>query len=74
MFYLIFGLEFAFAYKMINTMDSMVAYKNEKYKDLGFFPAKIDDLANLIPARLTSFLMMISSIPKYGIKTHFLLL
>lgn len=71
MFYLVFGLEFAFAYKMINTMDSMVAYKNEKYKDLGFFPAKIDDLANLIPARLTSFLMMISSIPKYGIKNSF---
>ncbi|WP_425538434.1 adenosylcobinamide-phosphate synthase CbiB [Microaceticoccus formicicus] len=70
-FYLIFGVPFAFAYKMINTMDSMLGYKNSKYQDLGYFPAKIDDLVNIIPARLTSLLMILSSVFSFDMKTGF---
>lgn len=55
-------------YKMVNTMDSMLGYKSEKYMDLGFFPAKVDDLFNYIPARLTGSLMCISSIFRFDVK------
>lgn len=55
-------------YKMVNTMDSMLGYKNEKYMDLGFFPAKVDDMFNYIPARLTGILMNISSTFRFDIK------
>lgn len=55
------GAPLAFAYKAINTLDSTVGYKNEKYGDIGFASAKIDDIANYIPARLTAVLMMIAS-------------
>ncbi len=66
LFYLmIFGPAGAITYKFINTMDSMVGYKNELYKDLGYYPAKLDDLVNLLPARLTGLLMLISSLGKY---------
>lgn len=58
-------------YKMVNTMDSILGYKNEKYKDLGFFPAKIDDVFNYIPARLTGILMCISSIFRFDSITGF---
>lgn len=47
------------AYKMINTQDSMVGYKNERYADYGYFSAKLDDLVNYIPARLTALCMLI---------------
>lgn len=49
------------AYKTINTLDSMVGYKNEKYIDLGRASAKADDLANLLPARLCALLMLFSA-------------
>ncbi len=55
------GAPLAFLYKAINTLDSMVGYKNEKYKDIGFVSAKIDDLANYVPARITSLFMMLAS-------------
>lgn len=62
MFYMfIGGLPLAMTYKAINTMDSMVGYKNEKYMDFGKFSAKIDDIANFIPARITGILIIISS-------------
>lgn len=51
------GAPLAMAYKAINTLDSMVGYKNEKYIDIGFASAKIDDVANFIPARITPFIM-----------------
>ncbi len=57
----LFGAPFAFAYKAVNTMDSMFGYKNEKYIDFGFFPAKLDDVFNFIPARLTGYLIVISA-------------
>ena len=47
----------AMAYKAINTLDSMVGYKNQKYKAIGCVSARIDDLANLIPARLSWLLL-----------------
>lgn len=65
---LIFGISFGFVYKFINTMDSMIAYKNEKYEKLGYFPAIVDDIANFIPARITGYLMAISLFFKYDAK------
>ncbi|CEH35839.1 adenosylcobinamide-phosphate synthase CbiB [Romboutsia lituseburensis] len=63
MFYaFIGGAPLAMAYKAINTLDSTVGYKNEKYKELGFASAKIDDIANYIPARIAVLLMAIGSL------------
>lgn len=55
------GAPLAFAYKAINTLDSTVGYKNEKYADIGFASAKIDDFANYLPARITALLMTLAS-------------
>lgn len=60
-YYAIGGVPGIMAYKMINTLDSMIAYKNERYKKFGYFSAKLDDIANFIPARLTALLMIIVS-------------
>lgn len=51
----------AVAYKAINTMDSMVGYRNERYLYLGMIPARLDDLAGWLPARLTALLMLAAS-------------
>lgn len=51
----------AFFYKSVNTMDSMIGYKDEKYADIGRFAAKLDDILNYIPSRLTALLMVISA-------------
>ena len=59
MFYMFLGCApLAFLYKGINTMDSMVGYKNEKYLYFGRCAAKLDDVANFIPARITGLLMI----------------
>ncbi|AVP64530.1 cobalamin biosynthesis protein [Clostridium botulinum] len=55
------GAPLAMMYKGINTMDSMLGYLNDEYKYIGFFPAKVDDVFNFVPARLTGILMCISA-------------
>lgn len=62
LFYLaIGGLPLAMAYKAINTLDSMIGYKNEKYKNFGWAAARLDDIANYIPARISGILIVIVS-------------
>ncbi len=53
----LFGITGAFIYKAINTLDSMVGYRNEKYENYGKVSAKLDDLVNYIPARITAILI-----------------
>ena len=55
------GLPLAMTYKAVNTMDSMIGYKNERYKYFGWAAARLDDIANYIPARITGILIVISS-------------
>lgn len=52
------GAPLAMAYRAINTLDSMVGYKNERYRDLGMASARLDDLANYIPARIAGLVLI----------------
>ncbi|MDE5565311.1 MAG: adenosylcobinamide-phosphate synthase CbiB [Oscillospiraceae bacterium] len=62
LFYMAFGgAVLGFFYKAANTMDSMLGYRNEKYGELGFIPAKLDDVLNYIPSRLTALLMCLAA-------------
>ena len=58
LFLLLGGAPFGFLYKAVNTMDSMLGYKNEKYLYFGRFPAKMDDVFNYIPSRVTALFMI----------------
>lgn len=58
--WMLLGLPGIVTYKMVNTQDSMVGYKNARYRDYGCFSAKLDDVLNYLPARLTAFLMLLS--------------
>ena len=60
-YFALFGVPGAFAYRVVNTLDSMVGYKDEAHVNLGWFSAHLDTLANYIPARLTAVLMVFSS-------------
>ena len=58
LFYLLcFGIVGAFVYKAINTLDSMVGYRNAKYEKFGKFSARLDDVANYIPSRITALII-----------------
>jgi adenosylcobinamide-phosphate synthase len=62
LFYLALGGPVAMAgYKAINTLDSMTGYRNERYREFGWAPARMDDAANFIPARLTALLLWIAA-------------
>ena len=62
MFYLtVGGVPLAMAYKSVNTLDSMVGYRNARYMDIGCFSAKMDDVLNWVPARITGFIIVIAS-------------
>ncbi|MCR5255072.1 MAG: adenosylcobinamide-phosphate synthase CbiB [Acetatifactor sp.] len=56
-----FGPVGGMIYKSINTMDSMIGYKNDRYEDFGFFAAKLDDVVNFIPARISALFMIFSA-------------
>ncbi len=74
-YFVIFGLPGALAYRMINTLDSMVGYRKEPFIELGYAAAKLDDLANFAPARLSPVFIFIASVffgkPLDSIKTCF---
>lgn len=57
------GSVLGFVYKAINTMDSMIGYKNETYLYFGRCAARLDDVVNYIPARISAFLMLLATIP-----------
>jgi len=62
MFYFaIGGLPLAMTYKAINTLDSMVGYKNERYLNFGWASARLDDIANFVPARITGIIIVIAA-------------
>lgn len=58
---IVLGVPGMMAYKMINTLDSMIGYRTERYKDFGMVAARTDDAANFLPARLTALLMVLMS-------------
>jgi len=62
LFYLALGgPALAMAYKAVNTLDSMIGYKNAAYKNFGWAAARLDDLANFVPARITAFLLSVAA-------------
>jgi adenosylcobinamide-phosphate synthase len=61
-FFAIFGVPGAFAYRVINTLDSMVGYKNAEFRNIGWFSAKMDTITNYLPARITAYLMVLAAL------------
>jgi len=70
-YYAIGGVPLMLTYKMVNTLDSMIGYKNERFKDFGMFAARTDDFANYIPSRITALLMALVSFSWRGLKFIF---
>ena len=66
-FYALGGVPAIMAYKMANTLDSMIGYKSEKFRNFGWFAASFDDVINFIPARITALLMVILSLSWRGL-------
>ena len=61
-YYAFFGLPGAFVYRIVNTADSMIGYKNDLFKNIGWFTATCDTILNYIPSRLTGLLMIFSAV------------
>lgn len=59
---LFFGIYGAVFYRVVNTLDAMIGYKNKEYREIGWFPAKLDDILNFIPARITGMLIVFTSL------------
>ena len=59
--FVLLGPQGMLAYKMVNTLDSMIGYKTDRYIRFGRFAARIDDMANIVPARLTALLMLMAA-------------
>jgi adenosylcobinamide-phosphate synthase len=70
-YFAIGGVPAMMTYKMINTLDSMIGYKKERYRLFGRFAARLDDVANYIPARLTALLMVLVTFSKRGLQYIF---
>lgn len=66
-YYAIAGVPGMMTYKMINTLDSMIGYRNERYELFGKFAARLDDAVNFIPARITALLMVLVSGSRGGL-------
>ena len=60
-YFAIFGLPGAFVYRVVNTADSMIGYKTDIFKNVGWFGANCDKILNYIPSRLTGFIMILSA-------------
>lgn len=72
LFIMLGGAPLGFMYKAINTLDSMVGYKNEKYINMGRFSAIADDIANYLPARLSAYVMIAAAfILKFDYKSAY---
>jgi adenosylcobinamide-phosphate synthase len=70
-YYAVGGVPGMMAYKMINTMDSMLGYRSERYEWFGKFAARVDDVANFIPARITALLMVLVTGSRRGLSFIF---
>jgi adenosylcobinamide-phosphate synthase len=68
--FVVFGFPGIVFYKAVNTADSLIGHKNERYIDFGYFAAKTDDVVNFIPARLTGLLLAIAAIPDGMVKAR----
>jgi adenosylcobinamide-phosphate synthase len=66
-YYALGGVPAMMAYKMANTLDSMIGYKDDQYREFGQFAARFDDVVNFIPARITAFLMVLLSLSPRGL-------
>lgn len=66
LWYLVFGLPGLLVYKVVNTADSMIGYKTEKHGDFGYAAAKLDDIMNWVPARISSILICLTSKPRHS--------
>jgi adenosylcobinamide-phosphate synthase len=65
--FLIAGLPGLFAYKVINTADSLIGHKEERWRAFGWTAARVDDLANLVPARIAGALLVLAGLRGFGV-------
>ncbi|ADL59364.1 MULTISPECIES: cobalamin biosynthesis protein [Methanothermobacter] len=60
-YFILLGLPGAFLYRVVNTLDAMVGYLDDENRDLGWFPARLDDILNYIPSRVTGFMIVLAA-------------